>query len=68
MLAAKPEIFVTAFTTRLMTYALGRNMEAPDMPQVRAIVRQAGPGWKFEDIVLGIIRSTPFRMKQAGRT
>jgi len=68
MLAAKPEIFVTAFTTRLMTYALGRNVEAGDMPQVRAIVRQAGPGWKFDDIVLGIIRSTPFRMKQAGQT
>jgi hypothetical protein len=68
MLAAKPEIFVTAFTTRLMTYALGRPVEAGDMPQVRAIVRQAGPGWKFDDIVLGIIRSTPFRMKQAGQT
>jgi len=68
MLAAKPEIFVTAFTTRLMTYALGRNVEAQDMPQVRAIVRQAGPGWKFDDVVLGIIRSTPFRMKQAGKT
>jgi len=68
MLAAKPEIFVTAFTTRLMTYALGRPVEAQDMPQIRAIVRQSGPGWKFEDIVLGIIRSTPFRMKQAGQT
>jgi cytochrome c553 len=68
MLADKPEIFVTAFTTRLMTYALGRNVEAQDMPQIRAIVRQAGPAWKFDDIVLGVIRSTPFRMKQAGQT
>src|SRR5262249_22316827 len=68
MLAAKPEIFVTAFTSRLMTYALGRPVEAGDMPQIRAIVRQAGPAWKFDDIVLGIIRSTPFRMKQAGQT
>jgi mono/diheme cytochrome c family protein len=68
MLAARPEIFVTAFTTRLMTYALGRTVEAQDMPQVRAIVRQAGPAWKFDDIVLGVIHSAPFRMKQAGQS
>ena len=67
MLSAKPEIFITAATTRLMTYALGRPMEAQDMPQVRAIVRKAGPAWKFDDLVLGVIRSTPFRMKQAAK-
>jgi hypothetical protein len=66
-LAARPEIFVTAVTTRLMTYALGRPVEAQDMPQVRAIVRKAGPAWKFQDIVLGVIQSTPFRMKQAAK-
>ncbi|HWU56362.1 MAG TPA: DUF1592 domain-containing protein [Rhizomicrobium sp.] len=66
-LAARPEIFVTAATTRLMTYALGRPVEAQDMPQVRAIVRKTGPAWKFQDIVLGIIDSTQFRMKQAAK-
>jgi mono/diheme cytochrome c family protein len=66
-LASRPEIFVTAATTRLMTYALGRTVEAQDMPQVRAIVRKAGPAWKFQDIVLGVIQSTPFRMKQAAK-
>ena len=65
MLASKPEIFVTAFTTRLMTYALGRELDPHDMPQVRYIVRGAAPGWKFDDLVLGVIRSTPFQMKQA---
>jgi mono/diheme cytochrome c family protein len=66
VLAAKPEIFVTATVTRLMTYALGRPVEAQDMPQVRAIVAKTAPGWKFDDIVLGVIHSTPFLMKQVG--
>jgi hypothetical protein len=68
VLSAKPEIFVTATTTRLMTYALGRPVEAQDMPQVRAIVARTAPGWKFNDLVLGVIHSTPFLMKQAGGT
>jgi hypothetical protein len=49
----------------MMTYALGRPVEAADMPMVRQIVRQAGPNYRFKDIVLGIVRSTPFVMKQA---
>jgi hypothetical protein len=48
-----------------MTYALGRSIEPEDMPAVRGIVRAAAPRYRFNDIVLGVIRSTPFRMKQA---
>jgi len=65
MISARPEIFVTAFVTRLMTYALGRDVEARDMPEVRAIVARTAPGWTFDDIVLGIIQSQPFRLRQA---
>lgn len=65
LLASKPETFVTAMTTRLLTYALGRELDAKDMPQVRAIVKGAAPGWKFDDLILGVIHSTPFQMKQA---
>jgi hypothetical protein len=48
-----------------MTYALGRPVTGNDMPTVRQIVAKAAPAYKFEDIVLGIVRSTPFQMKQA---
>ncbi len=51
-LAANPGMFVTATTSRLMTYALGRPVAANDMPMVRQIVARSAPAYKFEDIVL----------------
>jgi hypothetical protein len=48
-----------------MTYALGRPITGNDMPMVRQIVAKSAPSYKFEDIVLGIVRSTPFQMKEA---
>ena len=38
-LLARPEVFLTAFTRKLLTYALGRGLEHTDMPAVRTIVR-----------------------------
>ena len=35
------DALLTSFTESLMTYALGRRVEAYDMPTVRAIVRDA---------------------------
>jgi hypothetical protein len=44
-----------------MTYALGRGVEAHDMPTVRAIVRDAAQhDYKFSAIVTGIVNSAPF--------
>ena len=65
-LLRKPEMFVTAFTEKLLTYALGRGIDHDDMPAVRAIVRgAAGDGHSFGAIVLGIARSMPFQMREA---
>ena len=36
------DLFVRAFTEKLMMYAVGRELEYFDMPQIRAVVRQAG--------------------------
>jgi hypothetical protein len=69
-LASHPETFVKAVTEKLMMYALNRQLEYYDMPQVRAIVRAAGKNrdakenYKFSSIVLGIVNSDAFR-KQA---
>jgi hypothetical protein len=54
--------FVTVVSEKLMTYALGRGMEAGDMPLVRAITRDAlKNNSRFSTIVLGIVRSQPFQ-------
>src|SRR5881394_185344 len=56
--------FVQALTQKLMMYALGRELEYYDMPQVRAIVRGAGSqGYRFSALVAGIVRSDSFRMQ-----
>ncbi len=58
--------FVTTITEKLLTYALGRNVESFDMPAVRAIVRDAAAGeYSFESIVVGIVESIPFQMRLA---
>ena len=61
-LAARPEMFVTAVTERLMMYAINRKLEYFDMPQVRSIVRTAAKqNYKLSSIVLGIVNSDAFR-------
>lgn len=61
-LVARPEIFARAFTEKLTMYALNRDLEYFDMPQVRAIVRGATKdNYKLSSIVLGIVNSDAFR-------
>ena len=61
-----PDMFVTAFTEKLLVYALGRGIDHDDMPAVRAIVRgTAGDDHRLGAIVLGIARSVPFQMREA---
>ena len=60
-LIKRPVLFVTALTEKLMTYALGRGLEANDMPAVRKIVSRAkANGWKFSEIIVGIVTSPAF--------
>ncbi len=61
-LAARPATFAEAFTEKLMMYALNRQLEYFDMPQVRAVVRGAAKdNYKFSSIVLGIVNTDAFR-------
>ena len=51
-LALRPEMFAKAFTEKLMMYALNRELEYFDMPQVRAVVRGAAKdNYKFSSIL-----------------
>jgi mono/diheme cytochrome c family protein len=58
------DLFVRAFTEKLMMYALGRELESFDMPQVRAVVRGAAArDYTMAAIVSGIVSSDAFRMQ-----
>jgi hypothetical protein len=65
-LAQRPEMFTKAFTEKLMMYALNRELEYFDMPQVRAVVSGAAKdNFKFSSIVLGIVNTDAFRKQGA---
>ena len=64
-LLVHPEQFVQTLTRNLMAYAIGRTLEYYDMPTVRKIVRDASArGDHFSSIVVGIVESPAFQMKQ----
>jgi hypothetical protein len=63
-LLSRPGQFVQALTVKLMMYALGREIEPSDMPQIRAIVRHAAKNdYRFSSLVEGIVSSDAFRMQ-----
>jgi hypothetical protein len=65
-LLKEPQAFVRTLTEKLMTYAIGRSLTATDMPAVRTVVREAArDNYRFSSVVLGIVRSVPFRMRVA---
>jgi len=65
-LAARGEQFVETFTEKLLTYALGRGIEPYDRPVVRGIARDAAAdGYRWSSIIMGIVESTPFRMRRS---
>jgi mono/diheme cytochrome c family protein len=64
-LAGRPAMLAQALTERLMMYALNRELEYFDMPQVRAVVRGAAKdNYKFSSIVLGIVNTEAFRKQR----
>ena len=65
-LLKNPDRFVRTVAEKLLTYALGRNLESFDMPAVRSIVADsAKQNYQFSALVLSIVRSTPFQMRMS---
>jgi mono/diheme cytochrome c family protein len=63
-LMQRPEMFVQALTEKLMMYAVNRELEYFDMPQVRAIVAGASTqDYRLSAIVTGIVNSDAFRLQ-----
>ena len=66
-LLRQPEQFVGTVAERLLMYAIGRNLQYYDAPSVRAIVRDAAQGnYTLSSLVLGVVKSRPFQMREAG--
>ncbi len=64
-LLRRPEVLMGTLTEKLLTYALGRGLEAYDMPTVRAIVRAAArDDYRMSTLIRETINSAPFRMRQ----
>jgi hypothetical protein len=61
-LMSREDQFPTTVTTRLMMYALNREVEYFDMPMVREIVRSAkASNYSFGAILKGVVNSDAFR-------
>ena len=66
LLLSYADDFLLTVADRLLTYALGRGLEAADMPAVRSILRDAAPDdHRFASLVQGVVASLPFRMRMA---
>ena len=65
-LTSNPDQFTNTVAEKLLTYALGRGVESYDSPAVRQIMRDAKPGnYRWSQLVLGIVKSTPFQMRRS---
>ena len=66
VLRAHADEFVTTVCERLLTYALGRGLDASDTPAVRKIKRDTAPQLhRFESLIQAVVTSTPFQMRMA---
>jgi mono/diheme cytochrome c family protein len=65
-LLRRPEQFAGTAAEKLLMYALGRNLQYYDAPAVRQILRgAAADDYTVRSLVLGVVNSRPFRMRQA---
>jgi hypothetical protein len=64
-LLQRPELFATTFTEKLLSYSLGRGIEAYDAASVRKIVRNAqASDYRISSFILGIVASEPFQQRR----
>ncbi len=62
------DAFLLSFTEHLMTYALGRRVDATDMPAVRAVIRHAASkGYVVSAFVQGVVATDAFQKSMIQR-
>ena len=66
VILSREDRFVETVTEKLLTYALGRTLEHPDMPVVRRISRQTAAGdLTWSALISAVAKSTPFLMRRS---
>jgi hypothetical protein len=61
----RKDVFLSSFTESLLTYALGRRVEARDMPAVRRIIARAElQDFRIGAFLTGIVESPAFQMSR----
>jgi hypothetical protein len=69
VLLKRPIPLMRNFTNRLLAYAIGRPVEYFDQPTIRMIEKAAeADGYKMSSLIMGVVTSEPFRMRQAQTT
>jgi hypothetical protein len=65
ILSQREEAFAEALARKMLVYAVGRGLEYHDQCAVEAIVRRMKQDdYRFSSLVMGIVASEPFRMRQ----
>ncbi len=65
LLSQHRDEFITTFTEKLMTYALGRGLESYDRPAIRSIMREsAKENSDIQALIRAIINSPQFQMRR----
>ncbi|MEM9158245.1 MAG: DUF1592 domain-containing protein [Verrucomicrobiota bacterium] len=61
---ARPELFASALTEKLLIFSLGRGAAHYDAPSIRKIVREAAKDdYRFSSLIVNLIQSVPFQMR-----
>jgi hypothetical protein len=59
-----PRLFVEAMTSKLLMYAVGRNVQYYDGPAIRAIASESQKrNYTFSSLVEGVVESDQFQMR-----
>jgi hypothetical protein len=65
LLSGHRDEFATTVTEKLLTYGLGRGLEAYDAPAVREIMREAArDDYRLPALISAIFNSKPFQMRK----
>ncbi|NOT60751.1 MAG: DUF1585 domain-containing protein, partial [Acidobacteria bacterium] len=65
LLTGHRDEFVSTVVEKLMTYALGRGLEAHDAPAIRGIVRETEKEqFRLTALITAVVNSKPFLMRQ----
>ena len=63
---ARPELFLTTLTEKLLVFGTGRGVTATDAPAVRGILRRAETDdYRLSSLIQAVVASDPFQMRRA---